>query len=301
MTHLIRGDVKIAPNVSGDLQFLQYGQMQAHFEAEDNHDLQSLYFESGLTILDVSPFGLSLRNLSSFRSITAPVISTLWGNFSLIDLPVLETINMSSLWNVGGSIRLARLPKLKTFIAHPNTISMVGDLEIKDVPLDNLDPVLTGSFQNRVTIEGIPNVKTLSYKMFHSEDVTIHENGELVMEFASYYHGSGRTRNMFANSMTLYGLKSLTHNASESGHLTNFRVGALRLARNSFETLEIDLNNLTSLYVQDNANLTAVRFHPNASTYSWREVIVTGNPKLTLTSTAKPPGEGAKNLSAAWV
>jgi hypothetical protein len=123
-----------------------------------------------------------LHNLTDLLSFSAPKktrITALDLDFS--DLPVLESIAMNGLTEIS-DLRLFNLPKLHSFDSLSPSVSIIGDVEIQNVGLLSLDNIVP--YGPEVDhFSGLPNVQTMKYGNFRTNNLTVIGNGNLSLIF----------------------------------------------------------------------------------------------------------------------
>ena len=289
------GNIVITPDASGDLDFRGHGDINGVVMADNNPLLKTLRFDHR-PALDGPVSGFILKNLSSFVSLSSDVRVDA-DNLSLEALPLLETVNLPTS-SIYGDIRLSKLPRLKALQDLPKYGLRSKFIDIRDVGLNSLDSFFEIGYWNvSIFVAGIPNINSLSYSLFSAKTVSISGNGNLSLVFNCSWcgdEGSKETRTLSTQYLTVSGLSSISRNYDHQGRVyPTLTVGSLRAVGNSFKTLDIDFADLKNLTVQDNPNLEGFRFNGNASNYSWSDIVITGNPKLRLNSSANIDQTGA--------
>ena len=282
------GDIIITPEASGDLDFRGHGDIDGTVVAENNRLLKTLHFEQTRLTLDGPVSGFILKNLANFVSLASDVRA--YGtNLSLEALPLLDTININT-GSIFDDIHLNKLPMLRNLQVHPKVGLRSTVIDVRDVGLNSVDSFFRIGYGNdSIFVAGIPNVNNLSYSLFEARTVSINGNGNLSLLFNCTWceDGSAKEPRVLATTeLTVSGLSSFSRNHARQarGPPATVTLGTLRAIKNPFTTLNIDFTNLNSLIVQDNPNLESIRFNGSASSYTWADIVITGNPKLRLNS-----------------
>ena len=292
---IINGSVTIGKGASGAIEFnnvdlLLFGSVTA----EDNPSLTSLTFARD--ILDAGPVtkmgAFTLRNLTGLISVSALHMWETRG-FWLQGLPSLETANVPALRLMWNEFHLEGLPKLRSFIhgAPPRRPFIVSDDSyIKDVGLANIDKFATSGDHQNISVVGIPNVKLLTYDSMIAANVTIRGGGNLTLNFdcTDCSTATNLLREIRAASLTVSGLGAMGKNLSKGAELKKFDIGTFSATRNSFALLPLEFNNLSTLHIVDNPNLSTLWFDRAFSSYTWKEIVISGNPNLRLNSSDEP-------------
>ena len=255
-----------------------------------------------------------MRNLTAFTSLSFPYVLTLRGGIVFDDLPLLQMVNLSMLRLVLDT-RLKDLPQLRTFSVDPTWFGSAGFTEVKNIGISSLDQLFRiGFFNDDISIEGIPNVKSLAYTLFEAQSVSIRGDGDLALSFdcTACTSALNPLRQEKASSIEISGANSVVRNrtaddsevpvATADGEVAELIVGTFAAERNTFASLPLDFTNLSSLYILDNANLTTLWFNANFSHYAWKDIVIRGNPKLRMNSTAVIPYTlRSPSLNTTWV
>lgn len=290
----INGSITIGREASGAIHFSNVDLLlNGAITAQDNPFLTSLAFTSTIeTDGAIGRMGaLTLRNLTGLISVSAPDMWETRG-FLLQDLPSLESVNFPALRLMWREFHLKGLPKLRSFIhgAPPGWPFIVSaDSHIKDVGLEDIDKFVTSGDDRNITVEGIPNVKLLTYDSMRAANVTIRGNGNLTLHFDCTFCTlrTNMLHEIRATSLTVSGLGAMDISQDvfiKDGAIKKFDVGTFRAAQNSFTLLPIKFSKLNTLHIVDNPNLSALSMDVEFPSYSWKEIVITGNPNLHLNS-----------------
>ncbi len=144
-----------------------------------------------------------------------------------------------------------------------------------------------------ISVDGIPNVKNLSYSLWRTKDVSIRGSGTLAFNFNNTDCEDDVSVLPLSNttSLTVTGIGVLKRIDDREGRILKLIVDTFTAANNSFTSLPIDFSNLTSLYITDNSELQTLSYNGNFTSYSWKDIVIRGNPKLKLNSTVAKLGE----------
>jgi hypothetical protein len=285
----VSGKVVISSTASGRLEFVNHGSLAGGVIAEENPSLEGLFFESGYPpsdFTDGSINDVTLRNLSSFQTLVAPKIGRMSGSLIIEKLPALVTVEMPKLYIVK-TLHLKSLPLLKQVKFSPNSFGARSEITVEDVGLNSIDPILNiGSGQN-ISINGIPNVDNATLSIWRGNHVNIHGNGHLAMTFNCPFcqGGYNPAHEVSAISLSVSGLSLPSRNDTGNQLIRNLTFGSFSATKNSFEVLPIEFDDLRSLYVQDNPNLSSILFNrPGSAAYGWKEIVITNNTNLRMAS-----------------
>ncbi|KAE9373914.1 hypothetical protein N431DRAFT_557835 [Stipitochalara longipes BDJ] len=285
----INGNVTIATSVTGNLSFPSFGSLDGCIVAENNPMLTSLHFEADDEIRQIV-----LRNLTNFSVLSAPNLAgfspTTDLGLHLEDLPSLETIAMPSLY-IMGNLTLHNIPKVTSFSPYETEdtgrLAVFGNVYIENVGIASLDYIIQSGFHPKnYSADGIPNVQSIKFTHFRSSNFAINGNGNLSMVFdcSTCNTMTNTLREVSADTVSVSGLASLSRNQSQEGYIQNLTIGTFIVRNNSMTTLPIAFDALESLYIQDNANLTTLVYCELFGQYKWKDIVITGNPLLNLTT-----------------
>ena len=283
------GNVTIGAGASGAIELRDFGIIKGAVVAQDNPALTSLLVQGGNVFdggIDGSVQHLILRNLSSLTAVSAPTLRLMDGDLAFYNLPSLQNVSLPRL-TIVANLHLVGLPKLETFTVDPVSLGSSGALEVVDVGLDSIDALFSAGLHARnVTVDGIDHVNHLEYSLFQSENVTIRGNGDLRVTFDCTGCGGdvNRGRQQTAASLTVSGASSVRRNHTLGGQVDSLVVGSFTATQNVATTLPIDFSNLTSLAIVDNPALVALGYNYNFTDYGWQDILISGNPNLTLKS-----------------
>jgi hypothetical protein len=302
------GNITLTAEASGSITIPNYGQLKSSIIVENNSLLKSLTLEcdGGFWTSQIL-----IRNASALQSIVArgSIVSPL--NFTLDNLPALETVDMGLVSPVH-DFRLMNLPKLQKISVDDPTFIITENLIVEDVGLESLDAFFIATRTPRnVFVRGIPNVSALTYAIREAANVTIIGNGALAMKFNCTKCGDdaiNRKRIRRAESLTVSGLSSLSRDNSTAftgGYIDNLSIGTFKAIGNSFTTLPLDFDGLSALYVQDNPNLTSLLHNTEFRFQAFHDLVLSGNPKLRLSTATQPSNQTSDvelaGLNSTWV
>ncbi|KAL1865933.1 hypothetical protein VTK73DRAFT_4995 [Phialemonium thermophilum] len=294
----IDGNITLGSDASGEIVFKNLNEnFRGSIVAQDNDRLTRLTLKG-----DSSIQTLFLQNLRALARLSFSDVSSLGGILIFKDLPALTDVDLSSLQNASG-VQLQSLPSLHTLLLDPNGLAVDGNLNVQDIGADTMDALLeTGSPKENVSIAGIPRVKQLSYSLESAGDISIAGDGALNLTLQRP-PGTRDDSACTIASLTVSGLLALRRSRSDGASISNLTIGAFTVRSNAFEALDLDVDGLARLYVLDNEHLSTLSVPPRAGDFSWREIIITGNPKLRLNSSAAPPKPTptTANLAPTWV
>ncbi|KAK0645711.1 hypothetical protein B0T16DRAFT_390275 [Cercophora newfieldiana] len=66
--------------------------------------------------------------------------------------------------------------------------------------------------------------------------------------------------------------------------VAHLSAGTFRAVNNTFKSISLDFEDITSLYMIGNPHLTEIIFRKEASDYGWSDIWISGNPELRLKS-----------------
>jgi hypothetical protein len=290
----VNGNVTITTSAVGDLKFSNFGFIDGSLTAQNNPVLETLNIGPDAQLRQIE-----LQNLTTFSALIADDFffnESLPLDLALQDLPSLSTISMENLAFIG-NLTLQNIPNLTHIslleseeAAHPRCV-VLGNIDIKDVGISSLDNIFQSGFKDKnFTIEGIPNVQTFAFTNFRTTNFRLQGNGNLSLAFDCSYCTvpTDITNEVSAGTVSVSGLGSIFRNHSVTALIGNLTIGTFIASNNSFTTLPIDFESLTSLYIQDNPNLTTLLFHENLRDYNFSDIVITGNPLLNLTASDLP-------------
>jgi hypothetical protein len=288
----IKGNVTISKDASGHLNLINFGVIKGSLTASDNSNLASLFLDHGASKQLASGHWrkvnkIIIRNLSSFTSFSAPSVDLGSGELTFENLPKLEMIDIREDQNFY-SIQLSRLPNLKQIAGNRlGWFSASQSIILKDLGSSSIGNFFNWGYSAKnIVAKGIPNVNDLVYRVSRAKKVTVSGNGNLSLVFdcTGCNAFTNILREETIDSLSVSGLSFLTRNRTIGGHVHNLTIGTFTARGNSFTTLPLDFTNLTSLYIEDNTNLTTIVVNSNFSHYNWQDIVIKGNPKLRLTS-----------------
>jgi len=169
----------ISPEASRFIAFKHLELINGSIYAQDSPGLTSLSLDRS----DSNPpsggiYDVVIRNLTAFESFSFPYVpSKILDSMLFENLPLLHTINISSRV-VPNDFRLRSLPSLQNLLLAPCGFGVTGSIEVNDVGISSIDMLFKLGFSAKnISVDGIPNVKNLSYALWKTKDVSIRGNG----------------------------------------------------------------------------------------------------------------------------
>jgi hypothetical protein len=181
---------------------------------------------------------------------------------------------------------------LKTILADNSTPDRekisTSNLVIRNVGLD--DSAIQRFFrlgagpEGTTMVEGIPNVRNIPIGPGTRENFTLIGNGNLSVRYictaCAGFGGDDRTH---FSSLTVSGLSNMTRDRN-LWSVHNLSAETFRAVNNTFKSISLDFENITSLYMIGNPHLSQINFRFDAVDYAWSDIQISGNPELRMKS-----------------
>lgn len=211
---------------------------------------------------------LTSTGATSLTSLSAPDLGSIGSNLTIISATLLSTLNFGSLTSVG-TLNLKALPLLRSASFDSSGITTVGDVEIVNCALTNID-WLNVKIAGQLEITDNTELETLSLSSLqnYTGPLTVAGNGEnLSLDLPSVTQG-GKTSVFNVTKVGMGAMETLT--------------GALKMQGNTFDTFAVPkLVKAGDVDISENTNLGTVHM---PKLQSLRGLIITDDQNMTSVS-----------------
>ena len=257
------GNVVISPSARGTINITTPLPFRGDLLAEKNSLLERLIVVDGsgpyLGFRDVTLRNLSALTTFQYRGIQSDNLTT---GTSLINLPVLNSLVSDHLWQ-SRELNFINLPPLAGIPGPPDFYSTrtISYMTIHNVGLHSLDELPSCiSGKEELSIDGVPNVKNVTIYSMARLNFTGSDSVSMVIN----YTGCSYSTNPFCPQPYFnLGNVRVSRLSSFSRDPHDWRVEGVytdkfHAANNTFRDLELEFDELSSLYIENNTNLEPI-------------------------------------------